>query len=73
MAFTENDLLVVDQAMLKLGTGSRVVSFTVAGKHMEFGQADISELITLRNLIIQDVSATQTQPSYILTRTSKGL
>ncbi len=56
MSFTTSDLQTVQQALIDLAAGKRVVRITVKGKTMEYGNADISQLTTLRNEIKSELN-----------------
>lgn len=71
--FTETDRQAVIQAKLDKALGKRVVSMTVAGKQMEFDRMSVSDMDFLLQQIEQDLASAAPAPSYILTRTSKGL
>jgi hypothetical protein len=73
MAFSEADKTAVEGALRNLALGQRVVRMTVAGKTMEFGEAQMSDLRDLLSQINGDLAAAEPAPSYVLTRTSKGL
>lgn len=70
MALTASDL---EQAISDLVMGKRVVSMSIAGKQMEFGHADLPELRSLHAEKVEEEAAATPTPSYMLTRTSKGL
>ena len=63
----------IEQAISDLVVGKRVVKMIVAGKHFEFGEADLPQLRDLYSQKLQEEAAAAPVPSYILTRTSKGL
>jgi len=73
MAFSTIDQAAVEQAVRDLATGQRIVRITVNGKTTEYGQADLAALRGLLTDINQEVAAAEPGPSYILTRTAKGL
>ena len=73
MAFNETDKAAVEQAIRDLATGQRLVRITVNGKTMEYGQAEMSSLRGLLSQIAEELAFCEPAPSYILTRTVKGL
>jgi len=73
MAFSIIDQAAVEQAVRDLATGQRIVRITVNGKTTEYGQADLGALRGLLAEINQELAAIEPFPSYILTRTEKGL
>ena len=70
MALTAAD---IEQAIGDLVMGRRVVKMIVAGKHMEFGQADLPQLRDMHAQKVQEEAAAAPAPSYVLTRSAKGL
>ena len=73
MAYTEADKMAVMQAKLDLAQGKQVKRLTVAGKTFEFSEAPMSDLNDLLSQINGELAASAPAPSYVLTRTSKGL
>lgn len=49
MAFTSTDLAQIEAAILALGSGSRTVSVTIGDKMIQYGKADIAELMKLKS------------------------
>ena len=56
MAFTSTDLTAIEQAMVAIASGERVVEVTIAGKTIRYQAADLNKLQQLRNLIQADVN-----------------
>lgn len=73
MAFSEADKTAVEQALRNLAIGQRLVRLTVNGKTMEYSEAQMSDLRDLLSQINGDLAVATPAPSYVLTRTSKGL
>ena len=73
MAYTQADQDAVQNAIVELATGRRVVRLTFGGKTTEFHQTDIDKLRSLLSEITADVSAAGGGAQFYLTRTSKGL
>ncbi len=73
MAYTEENLADVQAAILALATGARVVSLSMAGRTITYGQAQLNELKALRDDIKSDVDSTAGRAKYVLTSTDKGL
>jgi len=75
MPYTTDELAKVQQALIDLASGKRIVSVMANGKNIQYGPAQIKDLETLRNamqLEINQVSATK-QQRFVLTQSSKGL
>lgn len=73
MAYTSLDLTSVSSAIIALASGTRVVSVTISGKSIEYGQADLKSLRALRDEIKAEINQTAGRDSFVLTRSSKGL
>ena len=76
MAFTSTDLANVESAIIALARGTRVVSVDVNGKSINYGQADISKLESLRETIKSDIASaltTVTTGRFVRISTDKGL
>ncbi len=73
MAYTAADLRNLEQAIVKLATGSMTVRLTMGDKTIEYGQADIESMKMLRNQMMAELSTTTTRPRFVLTQTDKGL
>ena len=56
MAFTSTDLTAIEQAMVAIASGERVVEVTIAGKTIRYQAADLNKLQQLRNMIQADVN-----------------
>lgn len=57
MAFTSTDLANIEEAMIKLAVGKRVVSVDVAGKTRQFQSVDLNKLQKLRDIVKADVNS----------------
>ncbi len=57
MAFTATDLTNVEQAMVDIATGKRVVQVDVGGKSRQFQAVSIDKLQKLRSIIQADINA----------------
>jgi len=73
MAYTPDDQKSVEEAILELATGKRVVRLTIAGKTYEYAQADLAALKELRTQIQSEINTASGKPGFYLTTTSKGL
>ena len=73
MAYTAEDLQQVEQAILKLATGQRVVQVRVGDQWIEYAQADLEELRELKGEISLALSTASTRPRFVRTTTSKGV
>lgn len=73
MAFTSANLTTVEEAILALASGQRIVSFTIGDRTFTYGQAQLNDLRALRDEIKSEVGAAAGSANYILTSTSKGL
>ena len=73
MAYTATDLTNLEQAIVKLATGSLTVRFTMGDKSIEYGQSDINDMRKLRNQMVAELSTSATRPKFVLTKTDKGL
>jgi len=56
MAFTSTDLTAIEQAMVAIASGERVVEVTIAGKTIKYQAADLNKLQQLRNMIQADIN-----------------
>ena len=72
MAYTKTDLESVESAILKLATGERVVSVSISGTRIDYGQADLPQLRVLRSEIESSLSSGSGGRTLIIS-TSKGL
>ncbi len=71
MAYTTEDLDAVDEAILKLVKGERIVRVSMSeGRSVEYAQADLRKLREIRAEIAPLVTG---RPRYLLTTTRKGL
>ena len=57
MAYSQTDLESVEAAILALAKGERIVTVSVAGNRVEYGQADLPQLRALRAEIRNDLTA----------------
>ena len=73
MAYTQADLESVQNAIVELATGKRMVRLTVGDRTFEFGQAQMERMAELREQIKAELAAATDRPRFWLTRTSKGL
>lgn len=73
MAYTQSDLENVQAAIVALATGQRVVSVTIDGVAVHYGQADLDMLRALSVEMERSLRSSSGRPSFYLTRTSKGL
>jgi|LGVF01.1.fsa_nt_gb tRNA1(Val) A37 N6-methylase TrmN6 len=73
--FTQADLDSVNQAILDLATGERVVSITVAGKTTSFASVELAELKNIREVIAGDVTVATlpNRKQFMLATSRKGL
>lgn len=74
MAYTEADLTAIQAAIMALAKGKRVVSVKIEGKDIEYAQADLPALKTLRGEILTEINAAAgiyTRPVYL--SPNKGL
>ena len=70
--YTERDLAKVKRAILSLAEGKRVVSVSIAGREVKYGQTQLPELQNLAN-DIQSNLAKAKSPRYTLIKSDKGL
>lgn len=56
MAYSSTDLSNVEDAILDLSTGSRVVEIEVGGKRIKYQAASLATLRELRDMIRQDLA-----------------
>ncbi len=70
--YTERDLNKVKRAILYLAEGKRVVSVSLAGREVKYGQAELPQLRELANEIQSELSKHQA-PRYTLIKSDKGL
>jgi len=75
MAYTQAELDKVQQALVDLAQGKRIVSVLANGKNIAYGQAQIKDLETLRNAMQLEINQTSTTKNqrFVLTQSSKGL
>ena len=72
MAYTSADLTNVEQAIIALASGTKIVRMTIGDKSFEYGQADISDLKKLRAEIHAELAESTIRPKFVLTQTGKG-
>jgi len=70
--YTERDLNKVKRAILYLAEGKRVVSVSLAGREVKYGQAELPQLQDLANEI-QSALSRSSSPRYSLIQSDKGL
>jgi hypothetical protein len=70
--YTENDLTLIKQAILELAGGRRVVSLSINGREIRYGQAELPQLQALAIEVQNDINQPN-QPRYSLIQSSKGL
>ena len=73
MAYSQQNLIDIEQAIVDLAKGKRVVRVIIEGKSIEYSQANISELKNLRGEIKAELLAAEGRPRFVLTTTRKGL
>jgi len=75
MAYTNEDLINIETAILSLARGTRKVELIMGDKKISYGKADLPELRTLRAEIDAELSAaTTTRKRYFMfQQTGKGL
>ena len=74
--YTSSDLAKVEEAIVDLASGKRVVRVMLSGgKLIEYGSAQIKELESLRNAMQTEINqiSTTKQRRFVLTQSSKGL
>lgn len=73
MAYTSANLTSIENAIIALATGTRAVRVTINNKTVEYGQADMEKLRSLRAEIQKDIVMTAgTGKRYRYLQTSKG-
>ncbi len=70
--YTQEDLNIVQSAIVALASGKRIVQVRINGKVLQYAQSDLTELRRLRDEIKTEVFATSTRPRHVKTTTSKG-
>ena len=73
MAYTSEDLSSIEEGLLKLARGERVVSVTIGDKTVRYSEADISQLRSLRNEIKAELQSSEGRRHIILLGISKRL
>jgi len=75
MSYTADELAKVQQAIVDLAQGKRIVSVMANGKNIQYGQSQIKDLEELRNAMQLEINqaSTTTQRRFVLTQSSKGL
>ncbi len=69
--YTQTDLESVQNAIIELAQGARVVKFITQGKTTEYSETDLASLKKLRDEISRELRVSS--KSFIRTRTRKGL
>ena len=64
MAYTQQNLIDVEQAIVDLAKGKRVVRVIIEGKSIEYSQANIDELKNLRAEIKAELQAAAGRPRF---------
>ncbi len=67
MPFTAANLTSVENAIVDIATGARVISVDFGGKSRSFQAADINKLIKLRDIIKADVNAAASGTGFVNT------
>jgi hypothetical protein len=74
VAYDATLLAAIDTAIASLVAGTRTVALSMGDKSITYGQTQLKDLELLRNKVAAAIAAGGTDlPSFILTRTSKGL
>ena len=73
MAYTQTDLESVEQAIIALASGERVVAVEIDDKRIEYSRADLDKLRKLRLEIMSELQSASGRKRFVLTTTSKGL
>ena len=73
MAYSQTDLDNIESAIIDLATGKRAVRVHIDGKIIEYGQAQLNELKSLRADVKAELDAAAGAAGFVLTTTSKGL
>lgn len=71
--YTQTDLTNVQNAILALATGERVVSVSIAGQTVEYQSVNLPKLRELRAEIQSELQSASGNSRFVLTSTSKGL
>lgn len=58
MAFTSTDLANVEAAIVALATGTREIRVTLNGKTIQYAEADLDKLISLKSVISASIGTT---------------
>ena len=58
MAFTTDDLTVVEAAIRKLATGKRVTEVRFSDRTVQYQSATMNDLVSLRAQILSDIART---------------
>lgn len=73
MAYTSADLTSIENAILALGSGERVVVVRFSsGKTIQYSETSIDDLMTLRGIIKKDINATAGNARHRFAATGKG-
>ena len=78
MAFTSSDLTAVETAIKDLAIGKRAVTFTLLDRVVRYAEAQLPDLLKLRDQIKEELGAAETdvtkrRPRVYRARHSKGL
>lgn len=73
MAYTSADLTSIENAILALGSGERVVVVRFSsGKTIQYSETSINDLMTLRGIIKKDINTTAGNARHRFAATGKG-
>ena len=70
--YTERDLKKIKRAILSLAEGKRVVSVSINGREVKYGQAELPQLQELAKEIQSEITKSSSH-RYTLIKSSKGL
>ena len=71
--YTKNNLDDIEQAILSLAQGRRVVSISMNGRTVAYGPTDLASLKQLRDEIKTELARSRGRKRYALLTSSKGL
>lgn len=75
MAFTATDLTNIEEAIIKLGRGTRVVECSIDGDIVQYHRTDLKSMLSLRDQIraeIASAASTSTRGRTRVAVTTKG-
>lgn len=73
MPYTESDLTSVEAAIRELMAGKRRVQLSIGDLTIEYAQANLRELLALKQEIAGETDSARNLPRFFLTTTDKGL